>query len=92
MGEMRRKRATPAQGSGRRKPKTDMGKEKGLEGPRRRQMGFACMECGHKFKTVKAAERASFGANGCPGCGGSDIDLAKYTPKAPPKTPQTVTS
>jgi hypothetical protein len=34
------------------------------------------MECGHKFRTVKAAERASFGPNGCPGCGGSDIDLA----------------
>jgi DNA polymerase II large subunit len=37
--------------------------------------GFSCLECGHKFKTVKAAERASFGPNGCPKCGGSDIDL-----------------
>ena len=43
--------------------------------------GFACMECGHKFKTVKAAEKASFGADGCPKCGSSDIDLAKVSPK-----------
>jgi len=38
--------------------------------------GFACTECGHKFKTIKAAEKASFGDHGCPKCGGSDIDLA----------------
>jgi hypothetical protein len=38
------------------------------------QPGFACQECGHKFRTVRAAERASFGQNGCPKCGGSDID------------------
>ncbi len=37
--------------------------------------GFACMECGHKFRTVKAAEKAAFGEKGCPKCGGSDIDL-----------------
>lgn len=37
--------------------------------------GFACLECGHKFRTIKAAERAAFGENGCPKCGGSDIDL-----------------
>ena len=37
--------------------------------------GFKCQECGHKFRTVKAAERAAFGDNGCPKCGGSDIDL-----------------
>lgn len=43
--------------------------------------GFACMECGHKFRTVKAAEKASFGPEGCPKCGGSDIDLADATPK-----------
>jgi len=36
---------------------------------------FACMECGLKM-TLKAAEKASFGPNGCRGCGGSDIDLA----------------
>lgn len=35
---------------------------------------FACTECGRKFKTVRAAERASH--DGCPGCGGVDIDIA----------------
>lgn len=35
---------------------------------------FQCMECGKKFKTVKAAEKAQ--QDGCPKCGGSDIDLA----------------
>lgn len=35
---------------------------------------FACMECGHKFYSGKAAEMASFGDDGCPGCGGSDVD------------------
>ena len=34
---------------------------------------FACQECGRKFKTARAAERAS--RNGCPKCGGVDIDL-----------------
>lgn len=38
--------------------------------------GFACMECGHKFKTVSAARKAAFGSKGCPKCGGADIDLA----------------
>ena len=37
--------------------------------------GFVCMECGHKFKTVKAAEKAAFGDKGCPKCGGADIDM-----------------
>ena len=37
-------------------------------------MTFACQECGRKFKTTKAAEKAAW--NGCPKCGGSDIDLA----------------
>jgi hypothetical protein len=36
---------------------------------------FKCLECGRKFKTTKAAEKAAFGDRGCPGCGGSDIDL-----------------
>jgi predicted Zn-ribbon and HTH transcriptional regulator len=36
--------------------------------------GFECKECGHKFKTAKAAEKASTGDKGCPKCGGSDID------------------
>lgn len=40
-----------------------------------RTSGFACQECGHKFKTLKGAEKASFGVKGCPKCGGSDIDL-----------------
>lgn len=34
---------------------------------------FVCLECGKKFKTVKSAEKASY--NGCPKCGGVDIDL-----------------
>lgn len=45
--------------------------------------GFECMECGHKFRTVKAAERAAFGDSGCPKCGASDINLGSaddYTP------------
>ncbi len=43
---------------------------------RKATSGFACQECGHKFRTIKAAEKAAFGDNGCPKCGGSDIDLA----------------
>jgi hypothetical protein len=46
------------------------------------------MECGHKFRTVKAAERASFGPNGCPGCGGSDIDLAPERELSPVESRQ----
>jgi hypothetical protein len=34
---------------------------------------FACMECGKKFRTANAAYKASI--NGCPKCGGVDIDL-----------------
>lgn len=37
--------------------------------------GFKCLECGHKFRTVRAAERAAF-VDGCPKCGGSDVDLS----------------
>jgi hypothetical protein len=33
---------------------------------------FKCQECGRKFKTARAAEKASF--DGCPECGGCDID------------------
>jgi hypothetical protein len=40
------------------------------------------MECGYRFKTVGAAEKASFGEKGCPKCGGSDIDLAPEPAKA----------
>lgn len=50
--------------------------------------GFACLECGHKFKTVKAAEKAAFGDRGCPKCGGSDIDLAPA--RKPTKAAMTV--
>lgn len=39
---------------------------------------WACQECGHIFRTTKAAERAAFGDNGCPKCGGSDIDQMPY--------------
>jgi Zn finger protein HypA/HybF involved in hydrogenase expression len=41
--------------------------------------GFVCLECGHRFKTVEAAERAAFGDHGCPKCGSSDIDLHTET-------------
>lgn len=34
---------------------------------------YACQECGHKFRTTKAAERAA--NDGCPKCGGVDVDL-----------------
>ncbi len=44
---------------------------------------FKCNECGKKFKTVKAAERAAFGDNGCPKCGGSDIDIDPNPPLRP---------
>jgi predicted nucleic acid-binding Zn-ribbon protein len=47
--------------------------------------GFYCQECGHAFRTVKAAERASFGDSGCPKCGGSDIDFGD--PKAARQAP-----
>jgi predicted nucleic acid-binding Zn-ribbon protein len=35
---------------------------------------WQCQECGRRFRSVAAAERASM--NGCPKCGGVDIDLA----------------
>jgi hypothetical protein len=34
---------------------------------------FVCLECGRRFRTARAAERAA--DNGCPKCGGVDIDL-----------------
>ena len=42
---------------------------------------WECLECGRGFATTKAAEKAT--RNGCPGCGGVDIDLATRK-KAPP--------
>jgi len=35
---------------------------------------FVCLECGHKFYSVHAAEAAAFG-DGCPNCNGSDIEV-----------------
>ena len=34
-----------------------------------------CQECGRKFYTVRAARKAMFGDDGCPCCGGSDLDI-----------------
>jgi predicted nucleic acid-binding Zn-ribbon protein len=34
---------------------------------------YVCLECGRKFKTTAAAERAA--DRGCPKCGGVDVDL-----------------
>ena len=41
----------------------------------KREPLFECQECGKKFFTTRAAEKASFGDLGCGGCGGSDIDV-----------------
>ena len=38
------------------------------------QNTWKCLECGRKFATAAAAEKAAFGDRGCPKCGGSDID------------------
>jgi len=34
---------------------------------------WKCLECGRKFRTVNAAEKAA--NEGCPDCGGVDVDL-----------------
>lgn len=34
---------------------------------------WKCQECGRKFRTVQAAERAA--SDGCPNCGGVDVDV-----------------
>ena len=39
---------------------------------------WQCNECGRRM-TLKTAERATSGIDGCPGCGGVDIDLAVDT-------------
>lgn len=36
---------------------------------------WECVECGKRL-TLRQAERASLGVDGCPRCGSSDIDLA----------------
>lgn len=41
---------------------------------------FQCLECGKKFYSIKATENAA--NNGCPNCGGVDIDL--YVPESLP--------
>jgi len=42
--------------------------------PKKKKPFAKCMECGRGFASVRAAERAM--SVGCPGCGGSDIDMA----------------
>ncbi|HEY7154847.1 MAG TPA: hypothetical protein VH575_12870 [Gemmataceae bacterium] len=42
---------------------------------------FACLECGKKFRTARAAERAA--NEGCPECGGVDIDSDPAAPALP---------
>jgi len=37
---------------------------------------WKCQECGKRM-SLKAAEKAMSGSDGCPKCGGSDIDLAE---------------
>lgn len=43
---------------------------------------WCCNECGRRM-TLAAAERAA--SVGCPGCGGSDVDLAPLAPEAASK-------
>lgn len=40
---------------------------------------YMCQECGKRFRSTNAAERAA--SRGCPKCGGVDIDLA--SPREP---------
>jgi predicted nucleic acid-binding Zn-ribbon protein len=40
---------------------------------------FQCQECGRKFRTSKAAQKAA--NNGCPGCGGVDIHMERSNTK-----------
>ena len=35
---------------------------------------WKCQECGKRM-TAKQAEKAMFGADGCPKCGGADVDI-----------------
>lgn len=46
---------------------------------------FACMECGRNFYSTATARRAA--NNGCPGCGGVDIDVFVVGPegRVPPE-------
>lgn len=48
---------------------------KGVERGRRIfSNSWQCLECGKKFASAEAAERAANSDSGCPKCGGSDID------------------
>src|SRR5262249_32288914 len=40
---------------------------------------FKCLECGKRFRSVRAAERAA--NQGCPGCGGVDVDDVPESPQ-----------
>lgn len=42
---------------------------------------WECLECGRKFRSCHAAEKAAF--EGCPGCGGVDIDVAALRLRLP---------
>lgn len=46
---------------------------------------WTCLECGWTFASTKAAERAAFGDDGCPGCGGSDVDFVTSPSRPLPK-------
>lgn len=39
---------------------------------------FMCQECGHKIRTAAKAERIC--NEGCPKCGGTDVDLDETHP------------
>ena len=43
------------------------------EGSKMSEAIFVCLECGEEFFSFKEVEEASL--NGCPGCGGMDIDI-----------------
>ena len=45
---------------------------------------FSCLECGKRFRSPAAAESAA--NDGCPRCGGVDIDL--YIPSSRPLLPR----
>jgi hypothetical protein len=49
---------------------------------------WKCLECGRKFRTVRAAERAA--NDGCPNCGGVDVDIDVESRPERPKTPPTI--
>jgi rubrerythrin len=51
--------------------------------PPRLQAVYRCLECGHAFRTEKAALRAF--EHGCPSCGGVDIDVAVDPSPATPR-------